>query len=113
MMEFPTFVYRCPGPHFGPPHTTYGTLDVASEDDLMGALADGWHLTLKAAADAFLGLTEPVPAPADNAPPTRAEMEQQAALLGIDIDRRWSDKTLMAKITAAMTPPAQADDDPI
>jgi hypothetical protein len=40
-------------------------------------------------------------------------MEQQAALLGIDVDRRWSDKTLMAKITAAMTPPAPADDDPI
>jgi hypothetical protein len=40
-------------------------------------------------------------------------MEQQAALLGIKVDRRWSDETLMTKITAAMTPPAPADDDPI
>ena len=48
---------------------------------------------------------EPEPEPVDdNAPPTRAEMEQQAALLGIDVDRRWSDKTLLAKIAAATDP---------
>lgn len=40
--------------------------------------------------------------PDDNAPPTRDEMVDQATLLGIQVDKRWSDKTLLAKIEAAM-----------
>lgn len=47
---------------------------------------------------------EPVASPADDAPPTRAEMLQQAEILGIKPDKRWSDATLMAKINAAMNP---------
>ncbi len=43
-------------------------------------------------------------APADDAPPTRAEMLQQAEILGIKVDKRWSDATLMAKINEAMNP---------
>ena len=62
----------------------------------------------KAARDA--GLPPPAapvalqPVPADDAPPTRAEMLQQAEILGIKPDKRWSDATLMAKISAAMNP---------
>ncbi|MFN8996273.1 MAG: hypothetical protein ACK5X3_21760 [Pseudomonadota bacterium] len=48
----------------------------------------------------------------DNAPPTRAEMLQQAEILGIKIDKRWSDDTLLFKIQAAMRPGA-TDNDPI
>ncbi len=104
-------VYRSPGPHFGPPGKTYDMKGVAPED-LGAAIADGWHKSYLAA----LGLKPaaptpaPPPEPADDAPPTRAEMEQQAALLGIKVDRRWSDETLMAKITAAMTATPSADD---
>jgi hypothetical protein len=29
-------------------------------------------------------------------------MEEKAAELGIEVDGRWSDKTLLAKITAAL-----------
>ena len=47
---------------------------------------------------------EPVAPPADDAPPTRDEMLQQAEILGIKPDKRWSDATLMAKINAAMNP---------
>ena len=50
---------------------------------------------------------EPAPeaaAPADDAPPTRAEMLQQAQILGLKVDKRWSDATLMAKINEAMNP---------
>jgi hypothetical protein len=47
---------------------------------------------------------EPVAVPADDAPPTREEMLQQAQILGIKADKRWSDATLMAKISAAMNP---------
>lgn len=44
------------------------------------------------------------PVPSDDAPPTRTEMLQQAELLGIKADKRWSDATLLAKINAAMNP---------
>lgn len=54
----------------------------------------------KIARDAGL----PPELPADNAPPTRVEMMQQAEILGIKADKRWSDATLLGKINAAMKP---------
>lgn len=50
--------------------------------------------------------TEPatLSVPADDAPPTRAEMLQQAEILGIKADKRWSDATLLSKINAVMNP---------
>ncbi len=94
-------IYRSPGPHFGPMGNTYDSKGVTPED-LPHAIAEGWNESYLAA----LGMKpEPEPEPAlsgDNAPATRAEMEQQAALLGIDVDGRWSDKTLLANIHAAM-----------
>lgn len=105
-MDFPTFVYRCPGPHFGPPGTTYGTLDVAGEDALQAALADGWHVSLQGAAEAFLRKPEPVlevePEQAADAPPTRDEMLEQAKRIGLKVDRRWNDETLLNAIVAKM-----------
>jgi hypothetical protein len=54
----------------------------------------------------------PEPAPAvpevpedDDAPPTLAELQAQATKLGIKFDGRTSDKTLLAKIDAAMRGP--------
>jgi hypothetical protein len=107
-------VYRSPGPHWGPPGTTYDCKGVSPEE-LTQAIAEGWRESYLAA----LGL-EPVSAPAaevqpepsDDAPPTRAEMLQQAGLLGIKVDRRWNDETLLAKINAAMAA-EPATDDPI
>jgi hypothetical protein len=60
-------------------------------------------------ADDVIPATEPAEpetaaVPADNAPPNREEMLQQAEILGIKPDKRWSDATLMAKISAAMNP---------
>lgn len=106
-MEFPTFLYRCPGPHFGPSGTTYGTLDVASQKELDAALRDGWHLALHDAVQSHIGTSEPVHHPVedeseDDSPPTRDEMLEQAEKLGIKVDRRWSDDTLMDKINAVM-----------
>jgi hypothetical protein len=40
---------------------------------------------------------------ADDAPPTRAELEAKAAELGIKVDKRWSDKTLGERIESALT----------
>ncbi len=60
-------------------------------------------------ADDVIPATEPaepetVAVPADDAPPNREEMLQQAQILGIKADKRWSDATLMAKINEAMNP---------
>jgi hypothetical protein len=53
---------------------------------------------------AAVEVEEPAAPPADDAPATRAEMLQQAEILGIKPDKRWSDATLMVKINAAMNP---------
>jgi hypothetical protein len=106
MSDLPTIVYRSPGPLAGP-HGSWDSLGVETQEALDAALASGWHPTLPAA---YAALHAPAPAPKpvaapepdDNAPPTRAEMEEKAAELGIEVDGRWSDKTLLAKITAAL-----------
>ena len=37
-------------------------------------------------------------APKDNSPPTRDEMLQQAETIGLKVDKRWSDATLLKNI---------------
>jgi hypothetical protein len=44
----------------------------------------------------------PVEVPDDDAPPTRAELEEQATLLGIKFDGRTTDKRLADRIAEAM-----------
>lgn len=114
MSDFPTIVYRCPGPHWGPPHTTYESIGVADQDAFDKALSKGYFATLPEAAEAYL---KPAPAPEpvrvvaavpvdeefpDEAPPTRDEMLAKAAEIGLTIDKRWSDKTLASKIIDAL-----------
>lgn len=131
-MDFPTFFYRCPGPHWGPMWTTYDTRDVKNEADAAAAMADGWCVTVQEAAKAAIAKRDaamaesaaktyaalnrpapaaaPAPAPApepaaageDDAPPTRAEMLEQAARIGLRVDRRWGDEKLLAAIVARM-----------
>ena len=102
-MDFPSLVYRCPGPHFGPSGTTYVAESVANESELAAARSAGWFATLPEAVEAFLAppATEPVE-PADESPPTRAELEERAAELGVKVDKRWGDKRLMQEIVAAL-----------
>ena len=105
-MIFPGLVYRCPGPHFGPPGTTYVAKGVADDAELSEALAAGWFATLPEAAETFLAppatSVEEKVIPSDDAPPTREELEAKATELGIKVDKRWSDKTLGEKIAAAL-----------
>lgn len=110
MTDLPTIVYRCPGPYWGSLGTTYNSLGVYTQDAYDKALADGWSATMPEAIDAFLN-----PAPVrimaavpvnetfpDEAPPTRDEMMIKAAEIGLVVDKRWSDKTLAAKIIEAL-----------
>ena len=79
---------------------------MGGEDALQAALADGWHVSLLEAAEAFLRKPEPVrepeQTPADNAPPTRDEMLEQAKRINLKVDRRWNDETLLNAIVAKM-----------
>jgi hypothetical protein len=70
-------------------------LVVHSEAEQVEALADGWG---------FVAHAEPAkPAePADDAPPTRAELEAKATELGVKFDGRWGDKRLSDAIAAAL-----------
>lgn len=98
-----TIVYRCPGKHLLTNGVTFDTLGILIED-LAKHLEDGWHETIPQAIEAFLNEPVPVaePVPDDNAPPTRDEMLAKAQLLGLRVDKRWSDETLLEKISAAL-----------
>lgn len=110
-MDFPSLVYRCPGPHWGPPGTTYEAAPVKDDTDLAAALSVGWFATLPEAVEAFLapspessldGSTEPASETVDEAPLTRESLEAKAREIGIKVDGRWSDKRLMTELTKAL-----------
>jgi hypothetical protein len=42
------------------------------------------------------------PEQAEDAPPTRDEMLEQAKRIGLKVDRRWNDETLLSAIVAKM-----------
>lgn len=96
MSEFPTLVYRCPGA-CSRPGGTYGWLAARDAVQLDALLASGWFRTLPEA----IACRAEASAPAreqENAPPTREELVQRAAELGIKVDGRWSDARLADEI---------------
>ena len=95
MNTYPRMLYRAGGPHeiHG---GRFDTLIVGSEVEQAAAQADDWHETTP---HALAALEKPTAVPDDDAPPTRAELEQKAAELGIKIDGRWSDTRLVNEIT--------------
>ena len=93
MDQFPQMLYKAGGPeeiHGG----QFSTLIVGDAGALEVALASGWHETTAQAV---------APAEPDEGAPTRAELEQKAAELGIKIDGRWSDKRLSAEIEVKLS----------
>jgi hypothetical protein len=91
-------MYRCPGELR---HVTRGFLyDQQDHADADKAKAAGWFETLEEAAGLVPVASDE--AASDDEPPTRDEMLAQAEKLGIDVDKRWGDKRLMAEITKAM-----------
>lgn len=104
---FEEIVYRGYGPH-SRKGGGFSTLGVKSEEALAAALKDGWYLTLdeaiaakdgvKAEQPAAAPATPAAPEPQDNAPPTRAELEQKAKELGLKVHPKISDANLLKKI---------------
>jgi hypothetical protein len=111
MNDYPKMLFRQPGNE--PMHGGhFATLIVADEAGHEAALADGWHETTTAAKEAYEAEKAAPPAPpapeplpvdaAEASAPTRAELEQKAAELGIDFDGRTGDKKLAEKIAAKL-----------
>lgn len=96
--EFPRMIYRAGGNeeiHGG----RFDTRIVRDVDEQDAALLDGWSLTTDAAREAARPAAAPVAViPDDNAPPTRAELEQKAAELGIEFSPRIGDAKLAERI---------------
>lgn len=88
-----TMLFRHPGPH-----TQDGvSFDyvIVLDEDIASTVADGWSRSVPEAKAAHDAKAEPVVA---DAAPTRAELEQKAAELGIKFDGRTGDKKLAALI---------------
>jgi hypothetical protein len=106
MNDFPRMLYKHGGPeeiHGG----RFSTHIVHDVDELDAALAGGWHMTTpeaKAAAEkpVSIATASSTAIPDDNAPATRAELEQKARELGIDFAPNIGDKKLAERIDAAL-----------
>ena len=86
----PTMLFKHPG-RYKQDGVSYDYITVPDED-VEATVAEGWSrsvLEAKAANDVV---------EVEDAAPTRAELEQKAAELGIKVDGRWSDKKLSTLI---------------
>lgn len=88
---FPCLVYKSPGPYRRGKNESWGLKGVEDKISLEKALSEGWFLTKDEALRPKI--------PADNAPPTRQELEEKATSLKIKFDGRTSNKKLLQMIT--------------
>jgi hypothetical protein len=103
------YIFRVPGPHSeGAVHASGERITYDFRQVAAGYCPDGWHPTLEAAADAAFGAatvaapSEPSVDVVNDAPPTREELEAEAARLGIKVDKRWGDRRLMQEVVKAL-----------
>ena len=97
-MEFPRLVFKNGGPHQRP-GGFYDHTPVENEAEYEAALKAGWFGTMPEAL-----APPPVAAlpPADDAPPTRAELEAKAKELHIEFSPKIGDAKLAERIQAAL-----------
>lgn len=105
MSDFPKFVYR-KAKIKREDGSAFDTLLVANDDDLSDSLMHGWHHDVISALTPQNQLTranDDVSAvPADDVPPTRAELELKAVELGIKFDGRTTDRKLGVLISEVL-----------
>jgi hypothetical protein len=100
-MDYPVFVYRCPGVYFGPSGTTYESATANDKKEFSNLMANGWSESLVKAVDAFIDpakLVEDFEELTDNSPITRDELELKARELGVKFDGRTTDALLLKRI---------------
>ena len=100
MTDFPTILYRTPGPHKKPRGGTYKTIGAADQEAFDDLTSKGWFPSYE---DAVAGTIKAVEKPIDEvSAPTRHELESKAGELGISYDGRTSDKKLAERIAKAL-----------
>jgi hypothetical protein len=106
MTDFPTMVYRTPGPHAAP-KGTYGYMGVADHAEYDAAIADGWFASIAEAmegkhAEAVIAKVEKAQAAVDTiTEETREQLEAKAKALGVSFNWKTSDEVLAARIAEA------------
>lgn len=108
MMGYPRYVFKNGGPHERA-GGSYNSVIVADEAEYGAAIKAGWFGNLQEAIDApkveqvESSINEPEPVgPADDAPPTREELEAKAADLGIKFHHKIGDAKLAGLIAKAL-----------
>jgi hypothetical protein len=98
MTDFPTIVYRTPGPHKKPRGESYAYRAAADKEAFDALIAKGWFATYEEAQGG-----KAVEAPIDEVSgPTREELETKAKELGVSFNARTSDKKLAERIAEAL-----------
>lgn len=111
-IEYPIFLYKCPGNYVGSYGTTYGVELAETESEHKVLKQNGYHVSMQDAIDAFRGVSKPVESDKETLPgkePVNDEkslgelelLKIEAEELGIEVDRRWGVKTLQEKINKA------------
>ena len=102
MTDFPTIMYRVPGPHKKPRGGTYAYRGAADQAEFDALAAKGWFGSYEEAAagkTAAKVVVEPID---DVSGPTRDELETKAKELGVSFNARTSDKKLAERIAEAL-----------
>lgn len=102
MTDFPTILYRTPGPHKKPRGGSYAYCGAANQEEFDALIAKGWFPSYE---EALAGKAAPkvVEQPIDEVSgPTREELETKANELGVSYDGRTSDKKLAERIEEAL-----------
>lgn len=105
MTQFPTLMYRVPGPHKRPHGVTYDIVGAKDQEEFARHLDAGWHPSLDDAlapqkAAAVIEKAEDLEAAIDEiSPPTRDELETKAKELGVSFNARTKDEVLLARIS--------------
>lgn len=104
MTDFPTIMYRTPGPHKKPRGKTYAYKGAADQAEFDALLGRGWFPSYE---DAVVGKIVAAVEALDDAldvvtPATRDELETKAKELGVSFNARTSDKTIAERIASAL-----------
>ena len=102
MTDFPTIMYRVPGPHKKPRGGTYAYRGAANQEEFDALISKGWFPSYEEAAAGKIA-SKPVDEAADDAKPySREELEAQAKEFGVSFNARTSDKKLAERIIEAI-----------
>lgn len=97
MTDFPTIMYRTPGPHKKPRGGTYAYSGAVDQAEFDALIAKGWFPSYEEAAGKVA--EEPID---DVSGPTRDELETKAKELGVSFNARTSDKKLAERISESL-----------